>query len=505
METQPSQAQLKRADTQKIAAISLSQATRFRQAFVESGYLPPSPEKTSEVIELRARGGQNLPRLLRLTSEKTKLNTLARLFLLGVPVSLTAARETLQPIPIEEWCDAGLLCIDGDQVEALVAISVIEGLLLASEKPELLDCGADSDYVNSATNSSATLARFMVPRRFARVLDLCTGCGILGFLAAQSSEQIVATDLNPRAIQLATFNARLNGISNIQFATGSLFEPVAGCSFDLITANPPCIIGPASHYSFRDSGIELDGFCRQIIAEAPAYLNEGGIFQCTLEWPNIAGAEWKERILDAVQNLSCDVLLLHMRIKDIHEHSEETMHDTEMLDPAIQQAGYDNYIDYFTGRNVVSISEGLLALRKRTASSNWVHLESLPPRTPTQFGEAVARYFEATDIVDSLGADLLNCRVGIAPSVAIETSRTWNGSAWEAGQYQLRQIGGFQFSAVMDLRIANLIRTCDGTTPLRDLISALAKDANVPFETVSGGCLSIVQALIRRGFLTPQL
>jgi hypothetical protein len=489
-----------RPDTDRIAAISPSQALRFRQVFIESGYLAPSPDKTPEVIEMRSRGGRNLPRLLRLTSEDTLLNILVRLFLLGVPVPTTSARALMRAVPIEEWQDAGIVRADGEYVKGLVAISPFEGLLLATEKPELLDGGVEADYVCSVTESTATLARFMIQRPFARVLDLCTGCGALGFLAAIHSQYVLATDLNPKAIQLATFNARMNGIDNIEFAVGSIFAPAAGGKFDLITANPPCVIGPASRYSFRDSGMELDGLCRQMIAEAPAYLTEGGIFQCTLEWPNMAGADWRERNLEFLQNLPCDALVLHLRTKDVQSHGEETVFDTDVLDGTEQARLFTAYADYFQGLGVTSISEGLVALRRRSGVRNWVQMENLPPRNPSQFGDAVYRYFTASDAIEQIGDGLLDLKLRLAPSTFVETSRRWNGNAWEEGTYRIRQGSGFEFDAAVDVSIANLVRRCDGTVQLRDLVTSLARDAKVPFEAISQSCLKMMRSMLQKGF-----
>ena len=503
MTTETSRQTISRADAARLVSVSKSQALHFRQALSEAGYLPPDPDNPPEVIEMRSRGGHNLPRLLRLTSAERPLDVFARLFLLGVPVRLPAARSAMKSIPVEEWSDPGLVKIEGELVEGLVAISPFEGLLLATEKPELLDRGADTDYVCSITNSTETVARFMVRLPFANVLDVCTGCGALGLLAARQSAHVLATDLNPRAIQFANFNARLNGIDNIEFAVGSIFEPVRGRKFDLITANPPCILGPASRYSFRDSGRDLDDFCRQIITEAPDFLSEGGIFQCTLEWPDVEGADWRKRISETLHDLPCDALLLHLRTKNVQSHTDETIGDTDVLDFKAQADLFSDYMDYFQSRRVTSISEGLLALRRRScAGRNWVNLENLPNRSQTPFGNAVYRYFDTSDALNRLGNGLFDLKLRMAPSLSVETSRRWNGKSWEEGIYRIRQGTGFEHEAEVDASIANLVRRCDGTKTLRELVSIMASDAKVTFDAVASGCLNIVHSMMRMGFLS---
>ena len=45
-----------------------------------------------------------------------------------------------------------------------------------------------------------------------RVLDVGTGCGLLGILAAKKAWNVVAVDLNPYAIRCAKENSDLNGV-----------------------------------------------------------------------------------------------------------------------------------------------------------------------------------------------------------------------------------------------------------------------------------------------------
>ncbi len=75
----------------------------------------------------------------------------------------------------------------------------------------------------------------------------------------------MATDVNPRVPCFVTFNARLNGIENIELLMGDGFEPVAGRSFDLILSNPPFFITPKNDYLFCDNPLELDQLCRQLV------------------------------------------------------------------------------------------------------------------------------------------------------------------------------------------------------------------------------------------------
>jgi release factor glutamine methyltransferase len=73
------------------------------------------------------------------------------------------------------------------------------------------------------------------------VLDLGTGCGILGVLAAKSGGIVIAVDLNPYAINCAKENAKLNAAKGqIDFLRGDLFSAFrCWVQFDLILFNAP--------------------------------------------------------------------------------------------------------------------------------------------------------------------------------------------------------------------------------------------------------------------------
>ncbi len=70
-----------------------------------------------------------------------------------------------------------------------------------------------------------------------RVLDMGTGSGVNAILAAGTARDVVAVDINPRAVAAARRNAILNGVS-VEVRQSDVFSNVAG-TFDLIIFDPP--------------------------------------------------------------------------------------------------------------------------------------------------------------------------------------------------------------------------------------------------------------------------
>ncbi len=75
------------------------------------------------------------------------------------------------------------------------------------------------------------------------ILDLCTGSGCLALAIAKHLPEstVYGTDISKTAIGYAHENAEINNVRNVSFLKGSLFEPVAGLTFDVIVSNPPYI------------------------------------------------------------------------------------------------------------------------------------------------------------------------------------------------------------------------------------------------------------------------
>lgn len=70
-----------------------------------------------------------------------------------------------------------------------------------------------------------------------RALDMGTGTGYIGIYLALHGWEVDATDVSPRAVELARRNAAANGAA-VRVYQSDLFDRVEG-TFDLILFNPP--------------------------------------------------------------------------------------------------------------------------------------------------------------------------------------------------------------------------------------------------------------------------
>jgi ribosomal protein L11 methyltransferase len=107
----------------------------------------------------------------------------------------------------------------------------------------LIDAGRAFGTGHHATTSGCLrMIDAMADRKFASVIDVGTGTGLLAFAAAHlwPEAKVVATDIDPSAIDVTRGNAADNGLSGIELivADGALSDAItAGAPYDLVIAN----------------------------------------------------------------------------------------------------------------------------------------------------------------------------------------------------------------------------------------------------------------------------
>jgi release factor glutamine methyltransferase len=115
------------------------------------------------------------------------------------------------------------------------------------------------------------------------LLDIGTGCGMVAIIAAKKAKHVIATDVNPHAVNCARLNAKINGVaSKVDVRLGDLFHPIGKTErFDVVVFNAPYL--PSSPNEQRTwigrawaGGSTGRQLIDRFIMEAPYYLKRKG-------------------------------------------------------------------------------------------------------------------------------------------------------------------------------------------------------------------------------------
>lgn len=482
-----------------LVPLSAGDAGRLRDFFTGAHFTHEHFRNNPSLRELPGRRG-NLASLLELTHEASTLNTLLRWFFLGVPQEMKAAAEFLPQPVLEIMLNAGLLRQEGDRLTANVLMTPCDDYLFVADTASRMQSEHSADVVLWPNPTTRLLQQFAIHTPCRNTLDLGTGCGIIGILAASYSECVCATDLNPRAEQFVVFNAHLNGVHNIEYRNGDTFEPVKGRKFDSILANPPFFVSPSGDQLYCENEMELDQYCRRVVREAASHLNEGGYFQAVLEWVQIRGEVWQERLAGWLEGTQCDAWILRGYARDAANYAQQRIRET--WPHLTSSAKFEEWMAYYRARGVEEVHGGLLAMRRRSGK-NWLRIEEMPTDAMEPFGETVLEVFATQDILssDPSNEELLGMKPRLSPHAQLEQKSRASGGVWTPTSLVLRLTGGVPASQAVEREVANFLGRCDGTQTLEELARQLSTQASATPEQVRQQCCAVVRQLAQQRFL----
>jgi methylase of polypeptide subunit release factors len=476
----------------------------LRGALAAADFTTERIERTLGVGELSATPAETAIQLRQLTGAEP-FSTVAKLFLLGELLDASRVSDALAPVTLRRLAALRLVECDGDRVRATVRLLPHGDYYLASDATAL---EPSSDWVPGIQAPSVTLAKLAVRRHVEATLDLGTGCGIQALLAAKHSDRVVATDLNPRALAFARFNAVLNGIDAVEFRGGSLFEPVDGEHFGLIVANPPYVISPDSTYIYRDGGVPGDGLCRQIVQEVPEFLAEGGYAHVLVSWVHAPGGEWADPLREWVRGGGCDAWLLHYRTDDPLTHAASWLRPLASTSAKEYETALERWLEYLRRLEIEAVGYGAVVLRRRNAAANWVRLDEIPIDRLEPASEHTLRVFAAEDYLAELSGErvLLETRFELVDAHRLEQELVCRDHRFDIESQTLALTEGLAFRVGIDRNTAMLLPHFGDGRRLADVLAAAAADLDVDEgdrDRYAAAALPVVRRLLELGFLVP--
>ncbi|HEY2073833.1 MAG TPA: methyltransferase, partial [Gaiellaceae bacterium] len=261
----------------------------------------------------------------------------------------------------------GLVSRKGQNLVPHARVVPVDDVLLASDG-FTRDADDPPDYVATYTPTART-CDLLTPRpRVRRALDVGTGSGIHALLAARHAKQVVAIDVNPRALAYTEMNAALNGLDNVECRNGSFFDPVDGETFGLITCNAPFVVSPEARWAYRDSGFRGDDVTAHVVREAAEHLADDGYATLLGSWLIVNEDEPEEHPVEWAKKSGCDAWILTSIESDPLEHAA-TWNGSFFADADTYLEALEKWTSYIRELGANGVGEGAILLHRRKGRS----------------------------------------------------------------------------------------------------------------------------------------
>jgi hypothetical protein len=314
---------------------------------------------------------------------------------------------------------------------------------------------------------------------------------------------VIATDVNPRAIAYTELNAALNGLHNVECRQGSLFDPVEGETFDLITCNAPYVVSPERRWVYRDSEFSEDEVSERVILASAEHLTAGGYAAMLVSWLAFDEDNPDERVLAWAEASGCESWILSTLNSDPLTHAAEW--NSHLAGEALGEA-LDEWSQYFESLGVELISEGAVVLHKRPDGKHTARVDELDEEDLDDAGDQILRAFESRAKLAELGSDkeLLEARIGVASSLRLDRELEPSGGRAVDVDGSVELIEGTKHAVDASADVQEVVASLDSRMRLGEVIDTTADRLGLlddEVATLHEDALHVVRELLELGAL----
>jgi len=482
---------------------------RLREDLTRADYLAsPVLEAIGEQGQAGLTRNHTVAASRALDGRDDSLATLIRLFVLQQWQPEELVRRVFD---VQALCELGILAKVSDGFVAKVDVRPYEDQSdgtsgwVVSDHTAALDTKEESprpDQVLGMSPASASLAQITSKRHVGRALDLGTGSGVQSVHLASHADKVTATDLNPRALTLATLTFALNGI-DVATKLGSLYEPVKDETFDLIATNPPFVISPdlGPRLVYRETEFASDDLMKAVVEGAAPHLNEGGSLHVVGNWAHIAGTDWRERVAEWVPT-GCDAYITQREVLDPYEYIETWLADAGLRSTKTYLKDYEQWLNYFDSLHIEAVGMGWITMVKTGSATPTVIAEHWPYPISQLVSDDLMAQVNAMTYRSWSEQEILDHRWVLAPGT-LQEATSLPGRPDEPTRIVLRRTDGLQRAIEADAGLAGTLGACDGELTLGQIIDAVARVLDEDPSDLTARMIPQVTSLISQTWLTP--
>jgi SAM-dependent methyltransferase len=492
------------ASVERLGAIPDELCAALRGRFAEVGF-------DRRVLSIAAEGIAAVFEGLRFPLAHAILETrddpgsrLAMLFTFAGAVPEESVRDALGRAACEALLAAGVLVPVAGALRSAYRVTPYEGLWIFTDH---LVSGSDTVMVPGAT--TGRLIELMPSALTGGVLDLGCGHGLLALVAARrGAAPVIGTDINERAIALARFNARFNGMA-AEFRVGDRTAPVLGHRFELVIAQPPYVALPADSVAatYMHGGALGDELALGFVGAIPPVLAEGGRALVCFDSAVRAGLSHAALVRDAMGAAPVDlVLLLEPGLPPEQQAIAYASVEAPDLGPTYAAAAR-RYHRHFQAVGVRAFHHVVAVLRRRvtddeertpiTVSLSTQHLAGATSAT-------LDALLESIDLAASPDEALLAAAVRSSPCTRWMDERPRPDARLEPRHAVRFGAGTVGTDRSFDEREYALLSALDGSDSVAHAIERFAAPAGTTADALRPDVLAFVRQALTTGLLEPR-
>ena len=379
-------------------------------------------------------------------------------------------------------------------------------LWLASDRHPMRVSDVDSiprDYVFSALNDLTQRFLDVVPDApGGRVLELCAGTGVAALRAVRrGAAEAWATDIAPRCVEFARFNARLNALDDrVRVVESDAWSALGGETFDLVVAHPPYVPALSHRFDFRDGGADGEQVARRLVEGLGEHLRPGGRYVMRAALSDRHGAPMAQRVREwlGAAGDGFDLVVL-----ENGEYGPMEAYRTVSKD-AKDFVDCERWLRHFEGLGVERFAVCIVEIRRDAAGRPPFTERRVAGRPPDH--RAVDWMFRWAQRMATAGqtpeARLQGQRPRVAPGARLavhlesDASGSWSnvGAAVETGWPSHALVKAPPLAPT-------LLEMCDGSRDIPTLLAGLRSAGLVSSEVSIGDVAHLVEVLAAAGAL----
>jgi SAM-dependent methyltransferase len=286
----------------------------------------------------------------------------------GVTLPARLAEAQIGAAVIDDLIASGLAGWRDDGLVASVRVVQFRGALLAFDRGEYRQ---HADFVLGPGPSSDLLADAVRPIAAGRVLDLGCGPGTQALWLARHGGVALGVDISERALAFASFNRDLNRAAAVTFEVGDFLTKPPDRrfdeAFDVVVANPPFVLAPASSLVYRDRPLPGHATTRVAVERVMRALAPGGRGYVLGTWFDDGRGAWDATPREWLRDSGCRAVVSRV---SSHAPAAYAQHWTRDLPIALRAAAAGEWAASLEADGARRITTGLVALAK-TSMVRW--------------------------------------------------------------------------------------------------------------------------------------